>query len=43
MCNKVPDHAAHLSGILHLVNEYDFDNAIIGICASSTITLSVTT
>ena len=24
--NKVPDHAAHLSGILHLVNEYDPDN-----------------
>ena len=25
--NKVPDHAAHLSGILHLVNEYDPDNS----------------
>ena len=25
--NKVPDHAAHLSGILHLVNEYDPDKS----------------
>ena len=38
--NKVPDHAAHLSGILHLVNKYDFDNGDQW-NPSSTITLSV--
>jgi len=38
--NKVPDHAAHLSGILHLVNEYDPDNGDQW-HPSSTIPLSV--
>ena len=38
--NKVPDHAAHLSGILHLVNKYEFDNGDQW-NPSSTITLSV--
>ena len=38
--NKVPDHAAHLSGILHLVNECDPDN-VDQWHLSSTIPLSV--